>query len=85
VSIAVRDRGTGIASEDLSRIFEPFYTTRRTGTGLGLAIAKNIVEGLGGTILVRSQRGVGTETTIELPLAPPPIPATPDQTSIARV
>ena len=49
-----RDRGarpgTGIAGEDLARVFDPYFTTRRTGSGLGLAISRNIVEGLGGTI-----------------------------------
>ena len=68
VAIEVRDHGTGIAPEDLSRVFDPYFTTRRTGTGLGLAISRNIVEGLGGTITVSSQKGRGTEVRIELPL-----------------
>ena len=58
VAITVRDRGTGIAADDLPRIFDPYFTTRRAGTGLGLAIAKNIVEGLGGTIGVTTQPGL---------------------------
>jgi len=66
VAIEVRDQGTGIASDDLSRVFDPYFTTRRTGTGLGLAISKNIVEGLGGTIGVASRQGYGTEVRIEL-------------------
>ena len=66
VAIEVRDQGTGIASDDLSRVFDPYFTTRRTGTGLGLAISKNIVEGLGGTIGVASRHGQGTEVRIEL-------------------
>ena len=68
VAIEVRDHGTGIAPEDLSRVFDPYFTTRRTGTGLGLAISRNIVEGLGGVITVSSQKGRGTEVRIELPL-----------------
>lgn len=68
-SIQIRDTGPGIAPDDLPRIFDPFFTTRRTGTGLGLAITRNIVEGLGGTIVVTSQIGRGTEVTVELPLA----------------
>ena len=67
VEIRVRDRGVGIVSEDLPRVFDPYFTTRRTGSGLGLAIAKNIVDGLGGTITVRSQLGNGAEMQIELP------------------
>jgi signal transduction histidine kinase len=66
IAIEVRDQGTGIASEDLSRVFDPYFTTRRTGTGLGLAISKNIVEGLGGTIGVTSRKGDGTEVRIIL-------------------
>ncbi len=66
VAIEVRDQGTGIAGDDLSRVFDPYFTTRRTGTGLGLAISKNIVEGLGGTIGVASRQGYGTEVRIEL-------------------
>jgi signal transduction histidine kinase len=68
ILIEVRDRGTGIAAEDLPRVFDPYFTTRRTGTGLGLAISRNIVEGLGGTIGVSSQVGRGTDVRIELPL-----------------
>jgi len=69
VAIEVRDRGTGIAAEDLPRVFDPYFTTRRTGTGLGLAISRNIIEGLGGTIGVTSRPGAGTEVCIELPAA----------------
>lgn len=67
VSIEVQDEGTGIAAEDLGRVFDPYFTTRRTGTGLGLAISRNIIEGLGGTITVASRKGEGTEVRVELP------------------
>jgi two-component system sensor histidine kinase HydH len=70
ISIAIRDTGKGIAEDDLPRIFDPYFTTRRAGTGLGLAIAKNIVEGLGGSIGVASTLGSGTEFRIELGNAP---------------
>jgi signal transduction histidine kinase len=68
VAIIVRDRGAGIAPEILPHVFDPYFTTRRTGTGLGLAISKNIIEGLGGSIAVRSEADMGTEVTVELPL-----------------
>jgi two-component system sensor histidine kinase HydH len=68
VRIAVADRGIGIAPEDMAHIFDPYFTTRRAGTGLGLPIAKNIVEGLGGTIGVNSRIGDGTEIVIDLPV-----------------
>ena len=67
IVIEVQDQGMGIAGEDLGRVFDPYFTTRRTGTGLGLAISKNIVEGLGGAISVSSRQGLGTQVRIELP------------------
>jgi signal transduction histidine kinase len=72
IAIEVRDRGTGIAADDLPRVFDPYFTTRRTGTGLGLAISRNIIEGLGGTVVVSSRSGEGTEVRIELPAASSP-------------
>ena len=70
VVIVVLDRGTGVAAEDLERIFEPYFTSKRKGGGLGLAITKNIVESLGGTISVSSRTGGPTEMRIELALEP---------------
>jgi signal transduction histidine kinase len=68
VRISVIDQGVGIAGEDLTHVFDPYFTTKRGGTGLGLPIAKNIVEGLGGTIGVTSSPGRGTEIRIDLPV-----------------
>ena len=65
--IIVRDRGVGVKPEDLSRVFDPYFTTKRTGSGLGLAIAKNIVEGMGGSIALDSRPGGGTEIRIDVP------------------
>jgi signal transduction histidine kinase len=70
VHIIVRDSGGGIDVDHLPRIFEPYFTTRRTGSGLGLAITRNIVEGLGGTINLESEPGLGTEIRIDLPRMP---------------
>jgi signal transduction histidine kinase len=71
IRILVRDRGVGIPPEDLAKIFEPYFTGKRTGTGLGLAITKNIVESLGGTVTAESRPSEGTEIRIELfPRAP---------------
>ena len=70
--ISVRDNGPGIPADALSRIFDPYFTTKRTGTGIGLAIAKNIIEGLGGRISAGAARGGGTEVTITLPVAGSP-------------
>ncbi|MEO5740575.1 MAG: ATP-binding protein [Vicinamibacterales bacterium] len=68
--ITIRDRGVGVKPEDLSRVFDPYFTTKRTGSGLGLAIAKNIVDGLGGTVVLDSRPGGGTEIRIDLPVRP---------------
>jgi signal transduction histidine kinase len=76
LSITVSDRGLGIAADDLAHIFDPYFTTRRAGTGLGLPIARNIVEGLGGSIHVSSRPGYGTEIRIDLPSKPPMAMAT---------
>jgi signal transduction histidine kinase len=65
--IEVLDRGTGVAAEDLPRLFDPFFTTRRAGSGIGLAITRNIIEGLGGTIGVVSPPNAGTTVRIDLP------------------
>jgi signal transduction histidine kinase len=67
VSIIVRDSGIGVKPEDLPRVFDPYFTTKRTGSGLGLAIAKNIIEGMGGSIALDSKPGHGTVITIDLP------------------
>ena len=74
VCIAVEDFGCGIAPENLSRVFDPFFTTRlgQGGTGLGLHIVHNIVTGtLGGEIDVKSEPGRGSCFTIRLPLHAP--------------
>jgi signal transduction histidine kinase len=80
VRVVVRDTGAGIAPADLPRVFEPYFTTRRTGSGLGLAITRNIVEGLGGSIAVDSTPGEGTEIRVDLPRTPRPPTSSPGAT-----
>lgn len=67
VVIEFEDTGSGIAAEDLPRVGQPFFTTKRGGTGLGLAIAQRIVERHGGTLAVESQSGRGTIVRVSLP------------------
>jgi len=68
VVVRVTDTGIGMDQESIAKIFEPYFSTKAAGTGLGLTIAKRNVELNGGTIDVKSQRGVGTTVTITLPL-----------------
>lgn len=70
IELAVADHGVGIPPEDLSRVFEPFFTTGRSkgGSGLGLSIVRTLVrDALGGTIEVASTPGTGTRFTVVLP------------------
>jgi signal transduction histidine kinase/ActR/RegA family two-component response regulator len=80
--ISVEDHGSGIAAEDLPRIFEPYFTTRSRGSGLGLATTHSIVQRHDGQIFVDSVVGRGTRFVVELPVAhtdtataPPPVPS----------
>jgi len=67
VKVEVSDTGHGIAAEDISKVFEPYFSTKETGTGLGLAIVKKAIDDHGGTISVASKEGSGTTFTIILP------------------
>jgi len=69
VRVIVADTGTGIPTEILSRVFEPFFTTRASsgGTGLGLAIARRIAREHGGSIRLESEPGRGTRAIVALP------------------
>lgn len=61
------DNGSGIAPDNLQRIFEPFYTTKPDGTGLGLAVTRKIIESHGGTLEIESEAGRGTTVSVRLP------------------
>jgi len=63
------DTGPGIPAEHLSKIFEPYFTTKKDGTGLGLAIVNRVIEDHHGTITVESKQGEGTTFIILLPLS----------------
>ena len=67
VKVEIVDSGVGIAAQDISKVFEPYFSTKDTGTGLGLAIVKKAVDDHGGTISVASKEGSGTTFTIILP------------------
>ena len=73
VDVVVRDRGIGIPTKDLERIFERFYRVDRArsretgGTGLGLSIVRHVATNHGGEVLVESQEGLGSTFTLRLP------------------
>ena len=67
VRIAVSDNGKGMTEQEREKMFDPFFTTRKTGTGLGLAVSHQIIEQHGGTLEVKTAEGEGTTVTIILP------------------
>jgi PAS domain S-box-containing protein len=67
VSLALRDSGTGISIENMSKLFEPLFTTKPKGIGLGLAVCQKLIEANEGRIEVQSEEGKGTVFTIHLP------------------
>lgn len=73
IRISFSDDGSGISKEDLSRIFNPFFTTKDVGrgTGLGLSICHGIVTEHGGSIYTESELGKGSAFIVELPVSPP--------------
>jgi signal transduction histidine kinase len=64
----VRDNGRGIATDQLSRIFEPRFSTTTSGSGLGLAIVRRLVEGWGAAVVASSVVGQGTTLRVSWPL-----------------
>jgi signal transduction histidine kinase len=68
IELRLEDTGVGIASEDMARLFQPFFTTKEKGTGLGLAICYRIIQGHHGTITAQSNTGQGSVFLIKLPL-----------------
>ncbi|PKN92392.1 MAG: hypothetical protein CVU44_14745 [Chloroflexi bacterium HGW-Chloroflexi-6] len=67
VKIAVQDNGEGITPENMSKLFEPLFSTKPSGIGLGLPVCKNLVEANGGQIKAESQPGVGSTFTVYFP------------------
>lgn len=86
VRLTVRDTGTGIPAEVLPRIFEPYFTTKSLGkgSGLGLAMVRNLVEGHGGRIEVKSDPGDGAEFHLHLNIHREPSPAQGEATTTVQ-
>ncbi len=68
VEVSIEDTGEGIPDEQLRKVFDPFYTTKRDGTGLGLAICHSIIEQHAGEIELQGRSGAGTRAAVHLPL-----------------
>ncbi len=68
VEVAITDTGPGIPAEIREKIFNPFFTTKKTGTGLGLSVSYGIIKALGGVIEIESQVGEGSTFRVRLPL-----------------
>jgi two-component system NtrC family sensor kinase len=69
IELTVADTGCGIDPEQLAKIEEPFFTTKKTGSGLGLSICRSIVSQMRGRLRIASQPGRGTVVTVTFPLA----------------
>lgn len=68
VTVSIADSGTGVAPQDLDKIFEPFYTTKTNGTGLGLTVCHNIIANHGGRVSFDCAPGQGSTFTVWLPV-----------------
>ncbi len=73
VIITIKDQGVGIPQEQLSKIFDPYYTTKKMGTGLGLTTSYSIIRKHGGYLGVESKVGVGTVFNVYLPATTKPL------------
>lgn len=67
--VSFSDTGGGISPENISRVFEPYFTTKSTGSGLGLLIVRRIVRAHGGEVIIESEQNRGLTLTIRLPRA----------------
>ncbi|MFZ5646122.1 MAG: PAS domain S-box protein [Bacillota bacterium] len=85
VRISFRDHGTGIAPENMGRIFDPYFTTKQKGSGLGLTASYSVIKKHGGHISVESEEGAGTTFHIYLPAAQKaPVPETKKENPLLR-
>jgi signal transduction histidine kinase len=82
INVAFTDTGGGMTQETMARVFEPYFTTKKTGTGLGLMITQRIIRAHGGEVVLESDPGKGLRLTLRLPrhdrqvqmLPPAPLP-----------
>jgi|GEM_PF-6150675 PAS domain S-box-containing protein len=84
VKITVEDKGVGISDETLSRIFDPYFTTKKDGNGLGLASSYSIIKNHGGFISVSSTAGQGARFEVYIPGLPRKASPTPEEPALPR-
>ena len=68
VKVSARDRGTGLSADNIDRIFQPFYTTKRDGLGMGLSISRAIIEAHGGRLWAENNPDRGATLSFTLPV-----------------
>jgi two-component system NtrC family sensor kinase len=85
VRVEIADTGVGIPKEQLSKVLDPFFTTKEKGTGLGLSVVYGIVKRHGGRVDIESEPGIGTTIAIVLPEHAPPSAAVPKPTEAAAI
>jgi two-component system sensor kinase FixL len=71
VEVSVSDRGTGLTSDKLDKIFQPFFTTKKEGLGMGLSISRAIIEAHGGKLWAENNAGRGATFYFTLPRSDP--------------
>ena len=85
IAVTIKDHGTGISRDIIDKIFDPYFSTKKTGNGLGLAICHSIIKQHGGDISVASEPENGTFFSIFLPASANEIPALPDQKAVKPI
>jgi len=85
IVVTVKDHGTGISRDIIDKIFDPYFSTKKTGNGLGLSICHSIIKQHGGDITVVSEPENGTIFSIFLPVSTSEIPILPDQKAVETV
>lgn len=78
IEVTLKDEGHGISPEDLSRVFDPYFTTKKGGSGLGLATSYSIVKKHGGLMMAESELGQGSTFTLVMPASDRPLPEEPE-------
>ena len=69
LEVVIADTGEGISSENMPRIYDPYFTSKPAGTGLGLAVVQKIMDAHGGRVQIESRAGAGTKVVLSFPVS----------------